>query len=81
MRSQKRLRQEVLSARMAGVRDQRHLRDQIAAGHLSLHRAIGMWYSFPPHFRELVTNGMRCDYSWKHPGQDYLNVFDLIRDK
>jgi hypothetical protein len=29
----------------------------------ALHRAIGMWYSYPPHFRELVTNGMRCDYS------------------
>ena len=47
----------------------------------ALHRAIGMWYSFPKYFRELVTNGMRCDYSWNHPGSDYLNVYELIRDK
>jgi len=47
----------------------------------ALHRAIGMWYSYPPHFRELVTNGMRYDYSWNHPGGHYLNVYELIRDK
>lgn len=47
----------------------------------ALHRAIGLWYSFPKHFRELAENGMRCDYSWNHPGQDYLNVYELIRDK
>jgi starch synthase len=47
----------------------------------ALHRAIGLWYSYPNHFRELVENGMRCDYSWNHPGQHYLNVYELIRDK
>jgi starch synthase len=47
----------------------------------ALHRAIGMWHSYPNHFSELMVNGMRCDYSWKHPGQDYLNVYDLIREK
>ncbi len=47
----------------------------------ALHRAIGMWYSYPQHFRELMVNGMRCDYSWNHPGQDYQNVYELIRDK
>ena len=25
--------------------------------------------------------GMRYDYSWNHPGGDYLNVYELIRDK
>jgi starch synthase len=40
-----------------------------------------MWYSYPPYFRELVTNGMRYDYSWNHPGGHYLNVYELIRDK
>jgi len=24
---------------------------------------------------------MRYDYSWNHPGGDYLNVYELIRDK
>jgi starch synthase len=47
----------------------------------ALHRAIGLWYSHPKYFRELVTNGMRCDYSWNHPGWHYLNVYELIRDK
>ncbi|MGC3959330.1 MAG: glycogen synthase [Verrucomicrobiota bacterium] len=47
----------------------------------ALHRAIGMWYSYPNHFRELMQNGMRCDYSWNHPGGHYLNVFEHIRDK
>jgi starch synthase len=47
----------------------------------AFHRAIGMWYTYPPYFRELVTNGMRCDYSWNHPGQHYLNVYELIREK
>lgn len=47
----------------------------------ALHRAIGMWYSYPQHFRELMLNGMRYDYSWNHPGQHYLNIYEHIRDK
>jgi starch synthase len=47
----------------------------------ALHRAIGLWYSYPNYFRELMVNGMRCDYSWNHPGQHYLNVYDYIREK
>ena len=47
----------------------------------ALQRAIGMWYSYPNHFSELMVNGMRCDYSWKHPGQDYMNVYEFIREK
>ncbi len=47
----------------------------------ALKRAIGMWYSYPHHFRELMANGMRCDYSWNHPAGHYLNIYELIRDK
>jgi len=47
----------------------------------ALHRAIGLWYSYPKYFRELMVNGMRYDYSWKHPGHHYLRVYDYIRDK
>jgi starch synthase len=47
----------------------------------ALHRAIRCYYDFPDHFRHLMLNGMRCDYSWNHPGQDYLNIYDYIRDK
>ena len=28
-----------------------------------------------------MLNGMRCDYSWSHPGQDYLNIYKYIRHK
>ncbi len=47
----------------------------------ALHRAIGMWYSYPQYFRELMVNGMRCDYSWNQPGQHYQNIYDYIKDK
>lgn len=47
----------------------------------ALQRAIGMWYSYPKHFMELMTNAMRYDYSWNHPGTHYLNVYEHIRDK
>ncbi len=47
----------------------------------ALRRAIGMWYSYPQHFRELMINGMRYDFSWNFPGQHYLNIYDFIRDK
>jgi len=37
--------------------------------------------SYVQYSRELMANGMRCDYSWKKTGQDYLNVYNLIREK
>jgi starch synthase len=47
----------------------------------ALHRAIGLWYSYSKYFRELMVNGMRCDYSWSCPGGHYLGVYEYIRDK
>lgn len=47
----------------------------------ALKRAIGCYYHFPKHFRDLMLNGMRCDYSWRNPGQHYLNIYDYIREK
>ena len=47
----------------------------------ALHRAIACYYQFPEHFRHLMLNGMRSDYSWNHPAQHYLNIYDFIRDK
>jgi len=46
----------------------------------ALDRAIGMWYSYPQYFRELMLNGMRYDYSWNHPGEHYTNIYNYIRD-
>ena len=45
----------------------------------ALGRAIDCYYQYPEHFRELIKNGMRADYSWNHPGQDYMNIYELIR--
>jgi len=46
----------------------------------ALHRAIGLWYSHPQYFRELMVNGMRYDYSWNHPGGHYLNIYNHIKE-
>jgi Glycogen synthase len=45
----------------------------------ALHRAIGMWYSYPDYFQELIANGMRYDFSWNHPGHHYTRIYDYIR--
>jgi len=45
----------------------------------ALRRAIGLWFHYPQYFRELMVNGMRYDYSWNHPGQDYLNIYQHIK--
>lgn len=47
----------------------------------ALGRAIDCYYQYPEHFRDLIVNAMRTDYSWKSPGQDYLNIYNHIRDK
>ncbi len=44
-------------------------------------RAIGLWHGYPQDFRYLMLNGMRADYSWARPGQDYLNIYDHIRHR
>lgn len=46
----------------------------------ALGRAIACYHNHPEHFRELMKNGMRTDYSWNTPGQDYLNIYDYIRE-
>lgn len=47
----------------------------------ALIRAIDCYYQYPEHFRDLIRNAMRTDYSWNQPGQDYLNIYDHIRNK
>ena len=46
----------------------------------AMHRAIGMWYNYPKNFRELMENGMRYDFSWSHPGQHYLDIYNHIKE-
>ncbi|NCA68760.1 MAG: glycogen synthase GlgA [Sphingobacteriia bacterium] len=47
----------------------------------ALGRAIACYAHHPEHFRELMKNAMRSDYSWNRPGEDYLNIYDYIREK
>lgn len=44
----------------------------------ALQRAIGLWWGSDVHFRELMLNGMRQDYSWNKPGEQYLQVYQSI---
>lgn len=46
----------------------------------AMHRAIGLWYSYPEYFREVMENGMRYDFSWSQPGQHYLDIYNYIKD-
>jgi len=47
----------------------------------AMQRAIGLWYSLPEQFRELILQGMQYNYSWHRAGQHYLNIYDMIRNK
>ncbi len=47
----------------------------------ALGRAIDCYFHRPEHFRELMKNAMRSDYSWNIPGGDYINIYDHIRHK
>jgi starch synthase len=44
-------------------------------------RALKLWYNSPEDFRQLAIQGMEYDYSWNHPGGDYLKIYDRIRHK
>jgi starch synthase len=47
----------------------------------AMYRAIGLWNHHAEEFRQLMCQGMAYDYSWKHPGQDYVNVYEWVRHK
>jgi glycogen/starch synthases, ADP-glucose type len=47
----------------------------------ALSRALQLWHHHPAAFRELQSQGMAWDYSWKHPGEEYLRVYEFIRHK
>jgi starch synthase len=47
----------------------------------ALSRALGLWHDYPDEFRALVQQGMKQDYSWNKPGQQYLDIYEYIRHK
>ncbi len=47
----------------------------------AMDRAIGLWHHYPEDFETLQLQGMAYDYSWNHPGGDYLAIYEYIRHK
>lgn len=45
----------------------------------ALHRALRCYQEQPASYQDIVLNAMRSDYSWNHPAQDYLDIYDSIR--
>lgn len=47
----------------------------------ALGRAFDLWYENPDLFKALAMQGMEYDYSWNVPGEEYLEIYDFIREK
>jgi starch synthase len=47
----------------------------------AMDRAIGLYNIYPQEFTKLAIQGMEYDYSWKNPGTNYLEIYELIRHK
>lgn len=47
----------------------------------AMERAIALWDHYPDEFRQLMLQGMEYDYSWNHPGKEYLEIYEHIRHK
>ncbi len=47
----------------------------------AMDRAIGLYTIFPKEFKKLQVQGMQYDYSWNNPGNEYVELYDLIRHK
>jgi starch synthase len=46
----------------------------------ALSRAIGLWYRYPEYFRQLRSNGMQRDFSWRQPANEYQQLYATIRN-
>ena len=47
----------------------------------ALGRALDLWAAHPREFRALAASGMRADYSWARPGQEYLDIYRYIQHR
>lgn len=45
----------------------------------AMHRALELWYTDRKAFYQLAQQGMRYDYSWNHPGDKYVSIYEYIR--
>ena len=47
----------------------------------ALGRAFDLWGSDRKAFQQLAIQGMKQDYSWNHPAEEYVQLYDRIRHK
>jgi starch synthase len=45
----------------------------------AMDRAIGLWKYYPEEFEKLAMQGMSCDYSWNHPGEEYVKLYEMVK--
>jgi starch synthase len=47
----------------------------------ALSRALRLWFARPREFRNLAATCMHADYSWRQPGQDYLDIYSRVQHR
>lgn len=45
----------------------------------ALDRAIPCWFNDPEKWRHLVLNGMKIDFSWNRPSDQYLEIYNKLK--
>lgn len=45
----------------------------------AMERAIGLYTVYPEAFAQLQKQGMAWDYSWNHPGSEYVALYEHVR--
>jgi starch synthase len=43
--------------------------------HGALDRALNIWYRNPDSWQQLMLTGMKTDFSWNHPADEYLKIY------
>lgn len=44
----------------------------------ALSRAIDCWFHHPERWRKMMINGMNIDFSWNHPCNKYLHIYETL---
>lgn len=47
----------------------------------AMNRALDIWCETPETFKQLALQGMAYDYSWNHPAEEYVQLYEKIRHK
>ncbi len=46
-----------------------------------MNRAFDIWDKAPAIFKQIAQQGMQYDFSWNHPVQEYVNLYEYVRHK